>query len=148
MRKMLLKSLYIHSYINKSLFGLPALSCTATLISVSNSNLPNLPECLLFAHTLKLCRYYCFGQSLSALGQYRSAQVALWERSAWANGERVTSWDSCNRIVCNMSHCDCHNLWLTPSEYTNMLQYFKGNLSFWVRQTLKDNNSPPCMILN
>ena len=33
----------------------------------------------------------CFGQSMSALGQCRSAQVALWERSAEADGERVTS---------------------------------------------------------
>ena len=27
---------------------------------------------------LKLCRHHCFGQSLSPLGQCRSAQVALW----------------------------------------------------------------------
>ena len=42
-------------------------------------------------NALKLCRHYCFGQSMSALGQCRSAQVALWERSAVAVGERVRS---------------------------------------------------------
>ena len=42
-------------------------------------------------NALKRCPKQLWRQSLSALGPCMSAQVALWERSAWANGDRVTS---------------------------------------------------------
>ena len=62
--------------------------------------------------------------------------MALWERAAVAIGERVTSSNFCNRIVFNVSRCDCHNFLPAPTERTVLLPYFKGNMPLWVRHTL------------
>ena len=40
-------------------------------------------------------------------------------------------------VSCHVSRFDCNNLWLTPSEYTNILPNFKGKMPVWVRNTNK-----------
>ena len=53
-------------------------------------------------NALKLCPKQCWRQSLTHLG---NVGAHMWHSGSvqhWANGERVTSWDFCNKIIYTM----------------------------------------------